>query len=87
MPKRFSQQGIPRKHTDGLEGLCLLFRQSESQNKVNFERVTKESEDLIEECLKQCKNGSKGIDPQIWSMDATTANGLISFTSFLSYIL
>ena len=53
----------------------LLKLESEFFVLVNFDRVTKESEDLIDEALKQCQNGTKSIDPQVWIMDATTANG------------
>ena len=41
----------------------------------NLERVIKESEDLVEQCLKQSENGTKSINPQVLAMDAATNTG------------
>ena len=53
----------------------LEFTSSQKQFPANLERVIKESEDLVEEALKQCDNGTKAIDPQILAMDAATNTG------------
>ena len=53
----------------------LEFTSSQKQFPANLERVIKESEDLVEEALKQCGNGTKSIDPQVLAMDAATNTG------------
>ena len=53
----------------------LEFTSSQKQFPTNLERVIKESEDLVEEALKQCQNGTKSIDPQVLAMDAATNTG------------
>ena len=53
----------------------LEFTSSQKQFPANLERVIKESEDLVEEVLKKCENGTKSIDPQILAMDAATNTG------------
>ena len=53
----------------------LEFTSSQKQFPANLERVIKESEDLVEEALKQCENGTKAIDPQVLAMDAATNTG------------
>lgn len=58
----------------------LEFTSSQKQFPANLERVIKESEDLAEEALKQCENGSKSIDPQVLAMDAATNTGKGTFT-------
>jgi|ERR1719284_684572 len=67
--KNTATMKLARRHFLGYTSAPKIFQ-------VNFDRVTKESEDLIDEALKQCQNGTKSIDPQVWIMDATTANVL-----------